>query len=158
MEQLAQKRLHLLLRKCFASRWPLTRVLSNLWSTQCRGGLIILNYISKRQRRWEEQPIYHRGSRAEAKARRLGRRRKQTGKAASVILESGAASLKEPWCKETQSRPGACVCARTRVCSQGVTADTVCCPWLFSSTTFNEPGDTLSFVCRRECCYLIIFN
>lgn len=62
MEQLAQKRLHLLLRKCFASRWPLTRVLSNLWSTQCRGGLIILNYISKRQRRWEEQLIHHCGT------------------------------------------------------------------------------------------------
>lgn len=61
MEQLAQKRLHLLFRTCFASMWTLTRVLSDLWSTQHRGGLIILNYISNCQWRWE-QPICHHGT------------------------------------------------------------------------------------------------
>jgi len=62
VEQLTQKRLPLLLHKCFASLWPLTRVLSNLWSTQHRGGLITLNYIPQRQQRWEEQRLSHRGA------------------------------------------------------------------------------------------------
>lgn len=54
MEQLAQRRFHLLLCTCSASRWPLTRVLSNLWSTQHWDGLIIQNYLSKQRRRWGE--------------------------------------------------------------------------------------------------------
>lgn len=163
MEQLAQRRLHLLLCTCSASRWPLTRMLSNLWSTHHWGGLIILNYLSKQQWKREKELICLCGTDLQLTRRRWkwgaqGEGEITTGRVGSTILESGAASLKELRRKGTQSRAGACSCVHTRVCSQCVTANASCCPWLSSSTVLNERGKTSSFVCQREYCYLIIFN
>lgn len=162
MEQLAQKRLHLLLRKRFASLWLLTRVLSNLWFTQRWGGLIILNYASKCQWRWEEQPLCHCGT--DLQLTRRSKREMPGEKAKPDLGKWWAWSWRQkqhPWRNQGGRKHNlglGDVCEHTCVCSQGVRADTGCFPWLFCSTTFHERDNTLSFVCLRECCYLIIFN
>lgn len=91
VEQLAQKRLHLLLCKCFASLWPSTRVLTNPWSTQYQRSLIIVNNTSKFQQRLEEQPIHHCDTDLRLmprNKREVSREKLKTGK---VEVETGAA-------------------------------------------------------------------